>query len=95
MIEFGERLRELRKAQGITGYELASKLGISRNTLSSWERGDKEPRAIEVLEEMAKILKVSLRILIEGKREERIENNPVIKNLNERVTRLETILRKR
>lgn len=95
MIEFGERLRELRKAQGITGYELASKLGISRNTLSSWERGDKEPHAMEVLEEMAKILKVSLRMLIEGKRDERIENNPVIKNLNERVTRLETILRKR
>ena len=95
MIEFGERLRELRKERGITGYEMAAKLGISRNTLSSWERGDREPHAIELLEEMAKILKVSLRMLIEGKREERIENNPVIKNLNERVTRLEKILKKR
>ena len=95
MIEFGERLRELRKERGIKGYEMAARLGISRNTLSSWERGDREPHAIELLEEMAKILKVSLRMLIEGKREERIENNPVIKNLNERVTRLEKILKKR
>ena len=44
---------------------------------------------------MAKILKVSLRMLIEGKREERIENNPVIKNLNDRVSRLEKILVKK
>ena len=27
MIEFGERLRELRKERGITGYEMAAKLG--------------------------------------------------------------------
>ena len=95
MIEFGKRLRELRKERGITGYELAAKLGISRNTLSSWEKGDKEPHGIEILEEMAKILKVSIRVLIEGKREERIENNPFIRELNERVTRLEKILRKK
>ena len=95
MIGFGERLRELRKERGITSYEMATKLGISRNTLSNWERGDKEPHAIEILEEIAKILKVSIKMLVEGKKEERIENNPFIRELNERVTRLEKILRKK
>lgn len=89
MIGFGERLRELRKERGIPVYELAAKLGVSRNTLSSWERGEKEPYALEMLEGIAEILKVSVIELLEGQKEERIENNPYIKELNNRVTRLE------
>ena len=41
---------------------------------------------------MAKILNVSLKSLLEGKIEDELENNPVIKNLTERVARLERAL---
>ena len=49
MEKFGERIRELRKERGLTVYELATQLGISRNTLTTWELGEKEPHAIELL----------------------------------------------
>lgn len=94
MENFGVRIRELRKERGITSYEMAERLGISRNTLTNWERGEKEPHAIEILEEMAKVLQVPLENLLAGKNSDRIENNPVIRSLNDRVTRLEQVCRK-
>ncbi len=93
MENFGKRIRELRKERGITNYEMATKLGISRNTLTNWERGIKEPHAVEILEEMAKILKVPIKSILSGEREISLENNPVIKNLSERVSRLEQMLK--
>ena len=66
MKKFGERIRELRKNRGLTIYELAMRLEISQNTLTIWERGEKETR---------------------------IEDNPIIKSLDERVARLEKIIR--
>lgn len=36
MENFGEKIRELRKERGITSYEIVTKLGISRNTLTNW-----------------------------------------------------------
>lgn len=94
MENFGVRIRELRKERGITSYEMAERLGISRNTLTNWERGEKEPHAIEILVEMAKVLQVPLENLLAGKNSDRIENNPVIRSLNDRVTRLEQVCRK-
>lgn len=93
MESFGERIRELRKERGLTSYEMATRLGISRNTLTNWERGEKEPHAVEILEEMADILQVPLKSLLEEGKATSIEENPMIKNLNERVTRLEQILK--
>ena len=49
MEHFGERIRELRKERGIPIYVMAERLGISRNTLINWERGEKEPHAMEIL----------------------------------------------
>ena len=91
MEKFGERIRELRKNRGLTICELAMRLGISRNTLTSWERGEKEPCGITLLKDMADVLQVSLRNLLAGENEIRIEND--LKSLNERVTRLERIMR--
>lgn len=92
MEKFGERIRELRKERGLTVYELANRLGISRNTLTTWELGEKEPHALEILREMAKILRVPLKSLLAGENEESIENNLI--KLNERVTRLEQVCKK-
>lgn len=92
MEKFGERIRELRKNFGMTGYEMADRLGISRNTLVNWERGEKEPHAVEILEKMAEIFQMSLKELLAGKNENELENNPIIKDLQNRVGRLEKIL---
>lgn len=43
MNNFGERLKSLRKAAGITQQELADKLNVHLQTVSKWERGISEP----------------------------------------------------
>jgi transcriptional regulator with XRE-family HTH domain len=91
--KFGERIRELRKERGITNYEMATRLGISRNTLTNWERGNKEPHAVEILEEMAKIFEVPLKNLLLEEESSSIAKNPVIMDLIDRVSRLEKILK--
>jgi len=91
MKKFGERIRNLRKSRGLTIYELAMRLGISRNTLTLWERGEKEPYGITLLEDMADVLQVPLRNFLTGEKEMRIEDD--LKSLNERVARLEQIIR--
>lgn len=89
MEKFGERIKELRKERGITSYEMATRLGISRNTLTNWERGNKEPHAVEILEEMAKIFEVPLRYLLIEEEKRDITENPIIRDLLNRVSRLE------
>ena len=72
---------------------MATRLGISRNTLTNWERGNKEPHAVEILEEMAKIFKVPLKNLLLEEESSSIAKNPVIMDLIDRVSRLEKILK--
>jgi transcriptional regulator with XRE-family HTH domain len=43
LLQFGERLRRLRKAQGLGTVEMARRVGISRTTLSAIEAGDPGP----------------------------------------------------
>ena len=92
MEHFGERIRELRRERGIPIYVMAERLGISRNTLINWERGEKEPHAMEILKNMAEILDVPMKRLLAGENEVDIESNPIIENLTARVSRLEKIL---
>ena len=93
MGKFGEKIRELRKERGITIYEMATRLGVSRNTLTNWEHGEKEPHAIAMLEEIAKILKVPLKEIFANEERIYVENDFAIKNLQERVTKIEQILK--
>lgn len=72
---------------------MAMRLGISRNTLTNWERGNKEPHAVEILEEMAKIFEVPLKNLLLEEESSSIAKNPVIMDLIDRVSRLEKILK--
>lgn len=41
--QFGQRLRELRVAAGMTQSALAEQVGVSQGRLSQWEDGDAEP----------------------------------------------------
>ena len=43
MKEFNERLKELRKASGLTQSDLAEKLNVHLQTVSKWERGLSKP----------------------------------------------------
>ena len=43
LLQLGDRLKRLRKAQGLTTVEMAKRVGISRTTLSSVEAGDPTP----------------------------------------------------
>ena len=43
------RLRQLRKAQGVTQSELADKIGVNTKTIGSWERGSTVPNAEQLL----------------------------------------------
>lgn len=47
--EIGRRLRLARKHAGFTQTELAGRLGVSMSTVSSWERGDREPGFVSLL----------------------------------------------
>lgn len=43
MVSFGETLCSLRKSAGLSQEQLAQKLGVSRQALGKWERGEAEP----------------------------------------------------
>jgi transcriptional regulator with XRE-family HTH domain len=40
---FGERLRAIRRAAGLTQVELAARSGVSQPSISQYEAGDTEP----------------------------------------------------
>ena len=43
MGSFSERLKELRKERHLTQTDLAQALGVAMNTVSIWERGERQP----------------------------------------------------
>lgn len=55
-ISFGEQLRAFRKRLRINQHHLAQKLGIHRNTIGRWERGDFLPESKTMLLEIARQL---------------------------------------
>lgn len=63
MKEFNERLKELRKASGLTQSDLAEKLNVHLQTVSKWERGMFQPD-LSQLGDIAAALSVSLEKLL-------------------------------
>ena len=43
MATMGERIKELRKANGMTQTELAEKMGVTKGTVSTWETNSRTP----------------------------------------------------
>jgi transcriptional regulator with XRE-family HTH domain len=68
-IETANRLYELRKNQGLSQEELAEKLGVSRQAVSKWERGEASPDTDNLIA-LAKIYGLSLDELIFGEKQE-------------------------
>lgn len=55
-MEFGEKIRELREAKGITLRKFAIDCGVSATYQSKIERGDFKPPSAEVISRMASVL---------------------------------------
>ena len=64
-MEFGNRIKELRKAQNINQDELAEKLFVSRQTISNWENDKSYPDIQSVLL-LSEIFNVSVDQLLKG-----------------------------
>lgn len=58
-MQFGERLKELRSAKGMTQKDLAEKINISPQAVSRWENNEVEP-SLETLRRLAEIFDVSM-----------------------------------
>jgi transcriptional regulator with XRE-family HTH domain len=65
---FGDRLAGAREAAGLDQTALATKLGVKKQTLESWENDLKEPRSNR-LQMLAGILGVSITWLLTGEGE--------------------------
>jgi transcriptional regulator with XRE-family HTH domain len=62
-MEFKERLKELRKENGLSQLEIATMLNMSKMAISHWEKGHSEP-CIEQLKLLAAYFNVSVDFLI-------------------------------
>lgn len=67
-IEFS-RLKMFRKQRGMTQEEVAEQLGVSRQALAKWERGDTQPD-IESCLKLADLYEVTLDMLVRNLSEE-------------------------
>ena len=65
-MDFGERLKQLRKDAGLTQDSIAEKLGVHNQTVSKWERGLLQPD-ISLLGNLADALGVSMEKLLDCK----------------------------
>lgn len=63
MRSWGERISFLREAKGMTQEELAVKLGISRSSLSHYEKNRRKPDYV-IISAMADIFHVSIDYLL-------------------------------
>lgn len=63
MVEFGNRLRRLRKERKLTQKELAGRIGVKNSVISFYEVGDRTP-SLEVLVKLSKALHVSTDVLL-------------------------------
>lgn len=64
-MNFGDKLKRLRLASGLTQDELAAKLGTSKQSISRYENSEREPN-IRTAKAIANALNVSLEELAQG-----------------------------
>ena len=64
-VKFGDQVRRLRKARGITQLELAELLGVGRGYLSQIERGKRDP-GLRLVKSIADGLRISLPELLQN-----------------------------
>lgn len=73
-IEIANRFLDLRKAHNLSQEELAERLGVSRQAVSKWERGEASPDTDNLIA-LAKIYGISLDELIFGEKQAEDESS--------------------
>lgn len=63
MINFGKRLKELRKQSGLTQGQLAEKIWVTKATICYYEQSDRNPSP-EILMKLAEVFHVSTDYLL-------------------------------
>ena len=72
MVDFGKKLKELRKQSGMTQRQLADKLGITKSVVSYYELSERTPSP-DVLKDIALIFRVSTDYLLGIERNKTID----------------------
>ncbi|MGN0378791.1 MAG: helix-turn-helix domain-containing protein [Butyrivibrio sp.] len=55
----GQRVKEARNLKGMTQYELAEKIGVSKDTIRNWEKGRSRPDNDDIYVRIAEVLNVT------------------------------------
>lgn len=63
-MELSQKLKELRKKQGLTQLELAERLLVSRQAISGWEAGTSRP-STENLQSLSRLFNIPLETLLD------------------------------
>lgn len=63
MATFAERLKELRAANNLSQLQLAVEMGMTKQTVSLWERSERRPN-LEMMTNLAGYFEVSLKYLL-------------------------------
>lgn len=93
MVEFGERLRKLRKERNLTQRGLASLIGVKNSVISFYEVGDRTP-SLEVLIKLSKALHISTDVLLGLEKRETVDVSGLSENDRQYVQDLIDRLRK-
>ena len=82
-MNISEKISIIRKARGYTQEELGEKVGVSRQTVSSWEKGDFEP-TLDSIRALSVVLNVSFDTLLNERIDlsDKQELNVSLKNLD-------------
>ena len=77
MVNFGEKIRQLREEKGMTQQALAEKLYVTRQAVSRWECGARYPDLLTA-KKIAQVLEVSVDELLSGEElQENLENTSI------------------
>jgi transcriptional regulator with XRE-family HTH domain len=79
MVEFGQKLRELRKQHNLTQKELASLIGVKNSIISFYEVGDRIPSP-EIIRKLAETLHVSSDYLMGIEKNESVDISGLTEN---------------
>ena len=79
------RIREIRKAQGISQEILSKRSGVSRMTISGYENGGNIPAQMDTLERLAAVLGVPVSNLLDEEcSAERLSTRELVQELGQR-----------
>lgn len=77
MVNFGEKIKQLREEKGMTQQSLAEKLYVTRQAVSRWECGARYPDLLTA-KKIAQVLEVSVDELLSGEElQENLENTSI------------------